>query len=83
MTKVTYNVLQSPEPNINQIMRSLDLFEAGAGVAVKKGYTVTWKDGEVVDKTRIDRAATGIKQGLEKLGYDCFSIEAGAPTQAG
>ena len=63
----------SPYPPIGQWMRAADLCDG-----VSCGYetfTITWKDGEVVDEARIEEAKLNLKKAIEDLYYDCYSIE--------
>jgi 3-oxoacyl-[acyl-carrier-protein] synthase III len=73
--KASFLVRMSPDPFSNKLMRSLDLFEPGAGLSVERVMTVTWKDGEKVGKRRIEKMKENLKNALEKTGYDCFDIK--------
>jgi DNA-binding winged helix-turn-helix (wHTH) protein len=65
----------SPDTLTNKLMRNLDFFEEGEGMALERFITVTWKDEEKVDPKRITQTIANIKSALEKTGYDCFSVE--------
>ncbi len=71
VTKVTFNVQMSPIPHIGKIMRQADLCD---GVAIIQQITVIWKEGEVVDEQRIDKAKANLKKALESRGYDIYSL---------
>ncbi len=64
----------SPDPYKNKIMRAADFWKEGEGAFVREIATITWKEGEVVTKERIKRAAKKLKEAYESKGYDCFEI---------
>lgn len=77
MTVVEFEVERSPFPYINKLMRAACLCDSVVinGIeSICETYSVTWKDGEVVDEARKQLVKDKIKQGLEELGYDCYSV---------
>ena len=75
MKTVTFKVKMSPMSQVGRLvdrtMQSADLCD---GVAITQHFTVTWKEGENVGKKRIELAKKTLKQALEDLHYDCYSI---------
>lgn len=72
MTKITFKVEMSPYPFIGQWMRAANLCDG-----VFCGYThftIMWKDGEIVDDKRIEKARLNLKKALERSHYDCYTI---------
>lgn len=72
MISVIFVVKMSPYPYIGQMMRGADLCD---GVSIARHFEVTWKDGEIVDDKRKELAKQTLKMALERLNYDCYSVE--------
>lgn len=75
MLTVKFEVKRSPFPFINKLLRCAGLAKGISvnGVSeITEILEITWKDGSeiAVEKTKLN-----IKRALEKLGYDCYSIE--------
>lgn len=70
-----FKVVYNPEKLMNAIMRNCDFFSEGEGIAVEEIFVITWKEGEIVDKARIDKAVEYIRQALEMNGCEVFKVE--------
>ena len=74
MTSITFIAQLSPMPHIGKLMRAADLCNGVILTGDITRFTVTWKDGEIVDEKRKALAKENLKKAVEGLGYDCYSI---------
>ena len=77
MTTAKFNVERSLFPHINKLMRAADLcegIEVNGESSANDIFTITWKDGVVVDDTRKQATKDNLKNAIESLGYDCYAV---------
>jgi len=75
MTEAVFKVRMSPYPHIGQLMRAADLCDGIIFSDCYTYFTVFWKDGEIVDNDRVEKARLNLKKAIKELHYDCYSIE--------
>lgn len=73
-TAKRFKIVYSPDADVNKFMRACDLMHEGEGIYTENIFSVTWKDGEVVDEARVERTAANLKKAIKMAGGEVISI---------
>lgn len=65
-------------PIRNKMLRAADMIGAADGAVICDGsgyeVAITWKDGEIVDDSRIEKARQNLRAAYESLGFYVLDI---------
>jgi len=72
---VRFRIVFNPHQSMNIFLQACDLFKEGEGVGYEQIIAVTFKEGELIDKARIEKVVSKLKEAYESQHCEVLNVE--------